>query len=52
MNVTTRTIETMYIRISKKLEVKSQKELLLYSLQNGWAVNADFSFTKNIEEVA
>jgi DNA-binding NarL/FixJ family response regulator len=52
MNITVRTVETMYTRVSKKLEVKNQKELLLFALQNGLAVNADFSFIEDAQQVA
>lgn len=51
MNITVRTVETMFTRVSKKLDIKNQKELLLFALQNGMAVNADFSCIEEIEEV-
>ena len=51
MNITVRTVETMFTRVSKKLDLKSHKELLLFALQNGMAVNADFSCIEEIEEV-
>lgn len=51
MNITVRTVETMFTRVSKKLDLKSHKELLLFALQNGMAVNADFSCIEEIGEV-
>ncbi|MBP9213679.1 MAG: response regulator transcription factor [Chitinophagaceae bacterium] len=52
MNVEEKTIQTMFARVSEKLGLKNQKELVLYCLQNGLAVNVDFSYSNIAKEVA
>ena len=52
MNVEEKTIQTMFARVSEKLGLKNQKELVLYCLQNGLAVNVDFSYSTIAKEVA
>jgi hypothetical protein len=42
----------MFARVSEKLGLKNQKELVLYCLQNGLAVNVDFSYSTIAKEVA
>ena len=52
MNVEEKTIQTMFARVSEKLGLKNQTELVLYCLQNGLAVNVDFSYSTIAKEVA
>jgi DNA-binding NarL/FixJ family response regulator len=52
MSVEEKTIQTLFARVSEKLGLKNQKELVLYCLQNGLAVNVDFSYSNMAKEVA